>query len=319
MQGSPGDRSNAASAWLLAAVALTGLIALALLAAGAPPAHAAAARTKILFDRRVGEPNDYNVLSMRPNGSHQHALTHNPDDDWGASASPNGKRIVFVSEREPSGGPGSHDDKIFIMRSDGSHERQLTHTPSGVYNEYPSFTPNGRKIVFDSDLDGDGEIFIMRADGTHRRQLTHNNDNDYGAVPSPNGKKIAFNSNRDGDQEIFIMRANGSHQHQITHNTSEDELPAYFPSGRKLAFESDRDGDREIFTMKVNGARQRQLTHNTTGDDSASVSPNGRKIAFDSDRDGDDEIFTMKANGSHQRQLTHNSKIDEYPHWARLR
>ncbi len=132
MPGSPGDRSNAASAWLLAEVALTGLIALALLTAGSPPAHAAGARTKILFDRKVADPNDYNVFSMRPKGSHQHALTHNPDDDWGASASPNGKHIVFVSARDPDG-----NNEIFIMRANGSHGRQLTHTGSTAYNEFP--------------------------------------------------------------------------------------------------------------------------------------------------------------------------------------
>src|SRR3954469_25785445 len=146
MRGSLGERKPGAFVWLVAVAALAGLIALALRTFTSPTAHAATARTKILFDRRVGDPNDYNVLTMRPDGSHQHPITHRPSDDWGASASPNGKQIVFVSRR----GAGGNDD-IFIMRSDGSHVRQLTHTGSTVNNEYPSFAPSGRSIVFDSD------------------------------------------------------------------------------------------------------------------------------------------------------------------------
>ena len=354
MAGCLGERRNRRLVSLLAAAALIGLLALAsLLTGGSSPAHAAHAKTRIIFDANRQSPDDYNILSVKPNGSHVRTLTRNSASDFEASASPNGKRIAFVSDRDGNA-------EIFIMHADGSHERQLTHTssaPSSVDHEFPAFTANGKKIVFDSNRDGDYEIYVMRTNGTHVRQLTHNDDNDYGPAGSPSGKKIAFNSDRDGDQEIFVMKANGRRQRQITHNHAEDELPAYFPNGKKIAFDSDRDGNEEIFTMKANGRHQRQLTHTSSTatargaslrggthprpgiatpadagtrgvilpgpvtNDGASVSPNGRKIAFDSDRDGGDfDIFTMKASGRHQRQLTHNDDAqDEYPDWLRLR
>ena len=47
------------------------------------------------------------------------------------------------------------------MRSDGSHKHQLTHNMAS--EELPSFSPDGRRIVFGSSRDGDAEIFTMRA------------------------------------------------------------------------------------------------------------------------------------------------------------
>ena len=160
------ERNARMFAWLLAAAALIGSIAFMLLTAGTQPARAAHAGTRILFDRRVAEPSDYDILTMRTNGSHQRALTHNPADDYGPFPSPNGRKIVFNSDRD-----GNHE--IFIMRADGSHQRQLTHTPSLVNNALPSFSPNGKRIAFASDRDGNSEIFTMRANGSHVHQLTH--------------------------------------------------------------------------------------------------------------------------------------------------
>src|SRR6476659_6214607 len=98
MRGSLSDRGT--FAWLAAVAARAGLGALVLLTAGTPPARAAHARTSILFDRVVAEPSDYDSLTMRTNGSHQRALTHNPADDYGPFPSPNGRKIVFVSDRD---------------------------------------------------------------------------------------------------------------------------------------------------------------------------------------------------------------------------
>ena len=110
--------------------------------------------------------------------------------------------------------------------------RQLTHN-TGITDLSPSFSPNGKRIVFSSNRDGDSEIFTMRADGSHQHQLTHTeNSGCQNPDFSPNGKLIAFSSNLDGDEEIFLMRADGTHRHQITHNPA-DDAPAWQPLPRR--------------------------------------------------------------------------------------
>ena len=94
------------------------------------------------------------------------------------------------------------------MNANGTGVHQLTDNDDGDWN--PAWSPNGNKIAFDSDRDGDEEIFVMNANGTGVHQLTDNDDYDMSPVWSPNGNKIAFTSDRYGDWEIFVMNADGS-------------------------------------------------------------------------------------------------------------
>ena len=64
-------------------------------------------------------------------------------------------------------------------------------------------SPNGRKIAFQSDRDGDQEIFVMKRSGAHQRQLTHNSDYDELPAYFPNGRRLAFDRYRAGDYESF--------------------------------------------------------------------------------------------------------------------
>jgi Tol biopolymer transport system component len=59
------------------------------------------------------------------------------------------------------------------MNADGSGRTNLSHRPtSWEYN--PAWSPDGEKIVFMSDMDGNGELYVMNADGINQLRLTFN-------------------------------------------------------------------------------------------------------------------------------------------------
>ena len=80
--------------------------------------------------------------------------------------------IAFSSDRE-----GRLD--IFVMKSDGSQQRNLTKNPTSVYID-PAWSPDGRKIGFDSNRNGNYEIYLMDANGENPTNLTQNPASDIG-------------------------------------------------------------------------------------------------------------------------------------------
>ena len=70
----------------------------------------------------------------------------------------------------------------------------------------PAWSPDGTRIAFTSDRDGDNdEIYVMNADGSGVTRLTNHSASDWMPTWSPDGARIAFASQRDGDFEIYVI------------------------------------------------------------------------------------------------------------------
>jgi Tol biopolymer transport system component len=102
------------------------------------------------------------IYVMRADGGNQHSLTKNlSGNDFSPDWSPDGHKIVFVSDR------ASKED-IFVMNSDGSRQRRLTH----IRADAPAWSPDGKRIVLASERSGNWQLWLINADGTGQRQLT---------------------------------------------------------------------------------------------------------------------------------------------------
>jgi Tol biopolymer transport system component len=177
--------------------------------------------------------------------------------DW----SPDGKQIVASLVKFCPSDAESCPYDIYAMNADGTGLTNLTSTDASEW--FPSWSPDGQKIVFESDRDGDSEIYTMSADGSGVVQLTDNNNYDGSPRWSPDGTRIVFDTDRDGgDWDIYVMNADGSDQNPVTTNSSNDFSPAWSPDGKWLVYVSDVDGDNEIVIVDVNGQNQERLTNN---------------------------------------------------------
>jgi TolB protein len=167
---------------------------------------------------------DLDIYVMDADGSHVKQLTHEIGYDGGPFWSYDGKKIVYRAEHprteeqiaeykkllsEGKIKPGNLE--IWVMDADGNNKHQVTH--NGAANFAPYFTPDGKRIIFASNLADQKsargfDLFIINVDGSHQERVTYHPDFDSFPMFSSDGKKLVWASNRNGKQphetNIFI-------------------------------------------------------------------------------------------------------------------
>lgn len=167
--------------------------------------------------------SDIELYSMDLDGSNLKRLTYQVGYDGGAYYSYDGSMIVFRASRPKTEQevkefkellanklvkPGQLE--IYVMNADGSNIRQVTN--NGKANFGPYFFPDGKRIIFASDMDDpkerNFELYSINIDGSNLERLTYNETFDGFPMFSMDGKKLAFCSNRfnakQGETNVFI-------------------------------------------------------------------------------------------------------------------
>ena len=168
--------------------------------------------------RNLTRSRGHDRTRMWKGRAHARADWFSPD---GPMWSPDGRRIVFRSERDrPSASeraacrPRCQRDEIYVVDADGSGLRRLTRNWSS--DDGPVWSPDGRTILFMRSND----VYVMNADGSGQRNLTRSViypfATDTAPTWSPDGRKILFVSNRGGNGEVYVMNADGSDERRLT-------------------------------------------------------------------------------------------------------
>ncbi len=193
------------------------------------------------------------IFAMAVNGGNVRQITDDPGVNSEPAVSANGKRVVFVGDRDGQGGERA---KIFTVGIDGSGEGQLT--KGQQIDLEPTFSPDGNRIAFIRGP-GESQLMTMTASGTDVTQLTK--PADPFSTPdspsySPNGKRVLFHAFARGNQ-IFACDADDcGNRVQITKGEAEGYEPAYSPDGGSIVFRRGRD----LFTMDADGSDVKQTT-----------------------------------------------------------
>jgi Tol biopolymer transport system component len=229
----------------------------------------------------------------------------------GASGSPelrNGK-IAFVSAGD-----------IWIVNPDGNELVNLTH--SGARDVYPSWSPEGTRIVFSSNRSGGRDLWIMDASGEGLRRLTRNRVNgpaDSCPTISPDGRQLAFARRLRGNQELYIMNLDGTGLRRLTRFPGIDFDPAWSPDGSEIAFwrqlRRGRRATHQIFVVNPDDGHLRRLTWGASTD-APTWSPDGKRIAYTRNGRARGDVWTMRADGTGQVRFAGGPANDDDAAWA---
>jgi Tol biopolymer transport system component len=205
-----------------------------------PRAHfpsVAPSRGRLAFFRPSGDA-DIHRLHI---GGASTALIRSTFMEMHPQLSPDGSRIAFSSNR-------AGVSEIWLAEADGANPTRLTRGP-GVHQGSPSWSPDGRSIVFDSqDARGQVDIWAIGSDGTGLRQITRDPMEDNVPSFSRDGRFIYLGSNRTGRNEVWRVAAGGGQEEQLTHEGG--GYPQESHDGRTRP-DDDRELPLEAFSAAV--------------------------------------------------------------------
>lgn len=225
-------------------------------------------------------------------------------------------------------------NEICKVGLDGAKRVRLTH--SGANNYQPTWSPDAKRIAFESMRDGFcydfcSQIYTMSANGAHQVNISDSPDRADGyAAWSPDGKQIAYTSSRwEEDSQIYVMNPDGSGKTNLSNHPERFDFdPTWSPDGKNLAFTSyqDRQWAWNIYVMNADGSNQVNLSQSTDEywlDDRPSWSPDSKHLALDSTSSWSggswqgSDIRTINVDGSNRFNLTRDlDPISLSPDWS---
>ena len=255
-------------------------------------------------------PGNWDIFYFAQPGTSPKRLTDHPGLDYEAVFSPDGRWVVFTSERR------GHPDLYIINLENNTEPRLLI--DNNAMEDQAVISPDGRTIAFVSTESGNADIYSMPFEPEKTRSmdkavnLTRHPGGDFRPAFSPDGRRIAFSTDRDTEVyghpglsfmrqregEIYVMDADGSNLIQLTNDVAKDNFPVFAPSGDAVVFSSDRDSkpdplgyksfDNYIIKLNPDGTPGElvRITDDPGHDAHPNFSPDGKWIVYTSERAG---------------------------------
>ena len=204
----------------------------------------------------LGSDGNWDVYTVRPDGSSLRRLTTDPGRDDYPAWTPDG-RIVW--QNDPDGSLACPCD-AWIMNANGSGKQQLD---TGGNAFAPAPAPYGNKLVFGNGTGAGSGLFIMQLNGRGRHQITDPGSGiDFQPRWTPNGNDVAFLRDTTGtDNDIFVVHSDGTGLRRLTDTPSRTEFGLSWARDRsELIFYAQDPDASHLYAIRPDGSSESRLS-----------------------------------------------------------
>lgn len=197
----------------------------------------------------------------------------------------------------------------FTVRQNGQNDLWAiavgSRTPIRITNDVaderdPAWSPNGLRLAYASNKDGNWEIYVYDLQANQTERLTFNLAFDANPSWSPDSNWLVYETYQGGTLDVYVLPVTDQNAslEPITVAESADYSPVWSPNGRDIAFTSWRDGTQDIYVVSLDDV---SVVQNITGtverhEDHAAWSPDGARIAYSALDGGIEKVFVKALN-----------------------
>jgi Tol biopolymer transport system component len=283
----------------------------------------------ITFTRYTGTSG--NVFAMNADGSNERQVTSANGVQAHSTLTPDGATVVYSQVN-------ANNSSIMSVPQAGGTPTELNR--GSDWSLVPNVSPDGARIAFTSDVDGNYEIYTMTIDGSDVQQLTFTDPpiQHVGPKYSPDGLLILYATDEDeidpaNEQDIWVMPTNGGAATRLTNTINDRESRGWSPDGMQIVTQTVVNGVGQLLILNADGSGLRQITDfaantpmfspggifpNMAGAVTPAWSPNGDWIALASNHVGNYEIYRIRPDGSALTRLTQTPEAELSVSWGPL-
>jgi TolB protein len=204
---------------------------------------------------------------------------------------------------------------VFVMDVDGENATQVTR--GGGLNLLPSWSPDGKSILYTSYRYENPDLFEISVGGGEGRPLSRRPGLNTGGRYSPDGRNIALTLSQDGNSELYLLDRGGNVVKRLTNQWGIDTSPSWSPDGNRLAFVSSRGGHPDLYMLDVDSGGTKRITFKGTYNQTPAFSPRGNLIAFTArDERNVFDIFTLDVATGEVKRVTQDQGNNEEPSFS---
>jgi TolB protein len=217
-------------------------------------------------------------------------------------------RIAYVSTS------GGRFKEIYVSHLDGSEKFQVTN--NRTINLSPSWTPDGRSILYSSFKDRAQTLFLFELYSGREVKFSPRAGHYIGGKVSPDGQTVAATLEIAGNSNLYLLDRSGNVIRRLTEDPGIEVSPSWSPDGRQLVYVADRSGSPQLYILDVASGKTRRLTYSGSYNTSPEWSPKGDKIVYTGRVGSRFAIFTINLDGGDPRKLTSEASDSEDPTWS---